>query len=76
MLFLKQAQLNQDGTCTDVDVREGQPNGRCIGASTRTSRRAGSGFWSLNDRAPLKPGEMQIGRPEWMKSPAYRDVAE
>jgi hypothetical protein len=31
MLFLKQLQLNRDGTCTDFDVREGQPNGRCIG---------------------------------------------
>jgi hypothetical protein len=26
------------------------------------------------ERGPLKPGEMQMGRPKWMDShPAYRD---
>jgi hypothetical protein len=105
MLFLKALHLNRDGICTDFDVREGQPNGRCIGRVYKDISAGGQWFWCLNDgapspaadrgyaptrakamlllkkrwleRGPLKAGEMQLGRPEWMNShPNYKASAE
>jgi hypothetical protein len=52
MLFLKQLHLNQDGTCTDFDVREGKPNGRTVGRIYKEVSAVGRWFWCLDDRAP------------------------
>jgi hypothetical protein len=52
MVFLKQLQLNRDGTCSDFDVREGQTNGRWIGRIYKDISAGDQWFWCLNDRAP------------------------
>jgi hypothetical protein len=101
MLFLKQLQLDRDGTCTDFEVREGKPNGRAVGRIYKDISAGRQWFWCLNDRAPspaadrgyaptrakamlmlkqrwlsrgpLKPGEIQMGKPKWMEThPDYK----
>jgi hypothetical protein len=57
LLFLKPLNLNRDGTCTDWDVREGNPNGRTLGRIYLDISTGGQWFWCLNDRAPSRASD-------------------
>jgi hypothetical protein len=41
-----------DGSSTDFEVREGNPDGRSVGRIYKEISADGQWFWCLNDRAP------------------------
>jgi hypothetical protein len=82
LLFLKPCEIvaRHETPCTDFDVNEGKPNGRTIGRIYHAPTRA-EAMLALKhrwrERGPLKPGEMQVGTPQWMKDrPEYKHVID
>jgi hypothetical protein len=63
------------------NVCDHKPNGRTVAADRGYAPTRAKAMLALKhqwrERGPLKPGEMQVGTPEWMKDrPEYRRVTD